>query len=58
MRFLLLAAFVIYILINFQMACRAVEIGVLAMVGPLMAVGFVSPAEGLGAVWWRELVVQ
>lgn len=55
---LLLAAFVIYILINFQMACRAVEIGLLAMVGPLMAVGFVSPAEGLGAVWWRELVVQ
>ncbi len=55
---LLLAAFVIYILINFQMACRAVEIVVLAMVGPLMAVGFVSPTEGLGAVWWRELVVQ
>jgi hypothetical protein len=55
---LLLAAFIIYILINFQMACRAVEIGLLAMVGPLMAVGFVSPTEGLGAVWWRELVVQ
>jgi hypothetical protein len=55
---LLLVAFVIYILIFFQMACRAVEIAVLAMAGPLMAVGFVSPSEGLGAVWWRELMVQ
>jgi hypothetical protein len=55
---LLFAAFIVYILITFQMACRAVEIAVLAMVGPLMAVGFVSPTEGLGAVWWKELVVQ
>jgi hypothetical protein len=55
---MIIVALVIWLLINFQMACRAVEIGVLAMAGPLMAVGFVSPAEGLGAVWWKELVVQ
>jgi hypothetical protein len=53
-----LVALVIWVLINLQMACRAVEIGVLAMAGPLMAIGFVSPAEGLGAAWWKELVVQ
>jgi hypothetical protein len=55
---MLLVAFIIYILINIQMACRAVEIAVLAMVGPLMAIGFVSPTEGLGGAWWKELVVQ
>jgi hypothetical protein len=55
---LTLVALVIWVLINLQMACRAVEIGVLAMAGPLMAIGFVSPAEGLGAAWWKELVVQ
>jgi hypothetical protein len=55
---MLLVAFIVYILINIQMACRAVEIGVLAMVGPLMVIGFVSPTEGLGGAWWKELVVQ
>ena len=55
---MIIVALVIWLLINFQMACRAVEIGVLAMAGPLMAVGFVSPTEGLGAVWWKELLVQ
>jgi hypothetical protein len=55
---MIIVALVIWLLINFQMACRAVEIGVLAMAGPLMAIGFVSPTEGLGAAWWKELLVQ
>ena len=55
---MLLCGLVIYLLIFLQMACRAVEIGLIAVAGPLMVLGFVSPSEGLGSVWWRELIVQ
>jgi hypothetical protein len=50
-------ALIIWILILVQTAVRGVELGLLAAVGPVMAVGLTSSNEGIFSVWWRELIV-
>jgi len=48
---------VLWFLILVQAAIRGVELGALAVVGPVMAVGLLRSDEGVFATWWRELVV-
>lgn len=50
-------ALIIWILILIQTAIRGVELGLLAAVGPIVAVGLTSSNEGIFSVWWRELIV-
>lgn len=52
-----LIAIVIWALILIQMGIRSIEVALLAVVGPVMAVGLTRVDEGVAAVWWRELVV-
>lgn len=47
----------VWLLILVQTAVRAVELSVLSVVGPVMAVGLTNADQGLFAVWWKELVV-
>lgn len=54
---LAMVGFVLWILILIQTGVRAVELGVLSVVGSGMAVGLTSPEQGTFAVWWRELIV-
>lgn len=48
---------VVWLLILVQTAVRAVELAVLSVVGPVMAVGLTNADQGLFSVWWKELVV-
>ncbi|MBO8129279.1 MAG: hypothetical protein H0Z39_08800 [Peptococcaceae bacterium] len=50
-------ALVLWLIILVQTAIRGVELGALAVCGPIMAVGLTAVNEGLFALWWRELLV-
>ncbi len=54
---MVLIVLVLWFLILVQAAIRGVELGALAVVGPVMAIGLLKNDEGVFATWWRELVV-
>ena len=54
---LMLAGCVLLTLIFMQAMIRTIEMFLLGVLGPVLAVGWVSPNEGTAAAWWRELLV-
>ena len=54
---ILVVCVVLLLLIFVQAMIRTVEAFVAGVVGPVMAVGWVSESGGTAAVWWRSLVV-
>jgi len=52
-----IAAIIIWVLILLQVAIRGIELGLLSIAGPVMAVGLTSANEGIWATWWRELII-
>lgn len=54
---LVILGLVLMLIVAIQAAIRAVELGVLAVIGPFMAVGLTAETEGVWGGWWRSLVV-
>jgi hypothetical protein len=54
---MIIIVLVLWFIILVQAAIRGVELGALAVVGPVMAIGLLKNDEGVFATWWRELVI-
>lgn len=52
-----IAGMVLFVLVVVQSYIRAVELAVLSVIGPGMAVGLLNTDGGLFSIWWKELLV-
>lgn len=51
----MIVAIVLIFVVLAQVAIRSVEIGFLAVAGPIVAIGLTAENEGVWGIWWRNL---